>query len=131
MQTLLEKGMVDCDDCNRKDHSLYIFVVITSSMLPAQFVLYLDENQPSFLFPTVTCQVTPPDAWHVDPSPGPRHLARTPTRRPRALYFLRHKLSTRSRQLQRFQNPGKRRRFDPANGLGDIDGFGCSISQPP
>lgn len=77
MRTLLEKGMVDCDDCNRKDHSLYIFVVITKfdeHTLPAPFVLYLDENQPSFLFPTVTCQVTPPNPpalgtsiRHLDP----------------------------------------------------------------
>lgn len=70
MRTLLEKGMVDtmqnreASELQQKGPlSLYIrrYHKFDEHTLPALFVLYLDENQPSFLFPTVT--------W--TPSPGP------------------------------------------------------------
>jgi len=92
------------------------------------------------LFPTVTGVGDAPDPprrrspWHVDPSPTPRsirHPPRTPPRPPQARDFRRQELSSRPRRLQRCQNHGKRRRFDCANAIGDIDGFGGSVAQLP
>ncbi len=72
--------------------------------------------------------------WHVDSLSALRsirHQPRTSTKRSRAQYFLWHESSSRSRQLQRFRNHGKRRRFDFANVMRNIDGFDGVIAQLP
>ncbi len=57
------------------------------------------------------------------------YSARTLTRRVWVQYFLWQQLSSRLRQLQRFRNHEKRRRFNSANEWKNIDDFDCLIAQ--